>query len=1246
MPSFQSFFSKSSPESVPANVQTVSVFPRLPEFDQKRQGIQQQIADLGIPGIEDVRVGKMYLFEHFTEQEVDRIREEVLHEDTHLLTFQGNRIPEGIDATSQYVCVAYQKQVTNPEIDSLQHAIERIGIPMEAGKACQTAEFVLLYGQATEEGRKMLSKQLINLSIQQELQSVPETLRVIAEKNTTVDVIPISKMDAHALDELSSSRRLFLDTEEMLCIQNHFKGLGREPTDCEIELIAQSWSEHCGHKTFKSNMIINGERKKPLYQRLKAATTAINHPGVISCFVDNSGVVRFDENTGVCIKAETHSAPAAIEPYGGTETGIGGVIRDILATGLGAKPVGVFDVIGFGSLDVDQEDVPPGCLHPQTLFREVVAGVASYGNKVGLPNVSGAVFFHEGFTAKPVVLAGSIGLIPLEKAQKGKPRPGDTILIIGGKTGKDGIHGATFSSGSMTDETKEKDSTSVQIGYPVLKRRIMDVLSILFQQNKIHAINDVGGGGLSSAVTEYCEGTGGTVELAALTTKYQGLKPWEHYLSESQERMVLALSPEDVEEVVALCKHYGLSADVFGTFNQGDNKLRITFEGLEVANLDIDFVLHGDPRKVIEGVYEEPVIHSTPIPQMSLQQLSDLGSSILSSPNVCSRESVIRRYDHSVTGTITAPYFDGDQQDAPQDSLVLRPRYDSDHGITVTHGLAPEIGYHDPYWGSVTSVIEAISNAVARGADPSKIYLIDNFVHPKPDNPVDIGTLDRSLEGIVDASKAFGTPFVSGKDSLGGTYRDNAGREIKAPPTVIVSAVSILENVDGTVPSCFQKAGSKVVFIGDEGDTGLAGSAFAKQCALDTNDVPRYDLAAKKRLFDALHSFMKTNAILSCHDIREGGLFAALSEMTMGRDIGIDVTLSPEQGEHTAGFLFSEAAGRFVIEVPASTDIEKLLAGLPHHLIGQTTDTNNMVLRMSEQQTSLPIATIREKIHNPLFEKVIPLPSGSASRERSHDRHIFVPRRDASLVHPEVLVVKAPGTNSEAEMAAAFAAAGAHPTIVDIVDLERRHFRAAQILGIPGGFSYGDDISAGKILALDLAKGFSDEISEFMEADKLVLAICNGFQALVKTGLLPDGRFGKISTNLLPNTTGGFISKDVRLRIEESICRWTQGLDNGILNIPMAHGEGRFFASPEVLQAIEEGKQVVFRYVDAQDRNAREAPDNPNGSSNAIAGITDTTGKVLGMMPHPERDPNNFRKRKPERLIGLDVLRNGVRYFD
>ncbi len=1241
-------FFKDNIESVDeTDIQFVTILPKSTDFDYARSGFLQDVQNIGINSLSDSRIGKTFFFQGFTPEEIQRVRHEILHEDTHLDFYEGQMNLESVANPSHFVCISYQRQVSNPAIDSLEHAIQRIGIPLER-KRVQISEIYLLYGDVSAAERDRIEEMLVNVSIQERLSNPPTSLGVDAVGNDTVELISLRSLLDSELKSMSENRRLFLSLKEMQAIQTHYKKIGREPTDCELEVIAQGWSEHCGHKTFKAEVYMNGEKKQPLYKRLKQSTVEIAHPDVLSCFVDDSGVVRLDDEHGVCIKAETHSAPAAIEPFGGTETGVGGVIRDILGTGLGAKPIAVMDVLCFGDLSLSTENVPPGCLHPNVLLNKCVAGVESYGNKMGLPNISGALYFDNCFSTKPIVLAGSIGLIPIEKAEKGKPQPGDVIICLGGKTGKDGIHGATFSSGEMTDRTKALDSTAVQIGYPVLERQVMDVLAKLFEKNIIHALTDCGGGGLSSAVTEICENLGGTVDLREITTKYQGLKPWELFLSESQERMLIAIPPERAAEVIALCMHYGINADQIGSFGEGDNILTLNYGKKKVAELDLGFVLGGNPQTTIEGEYKEPKFRESSVPHMSQSEIRDLAFEILNDLNVCSRESVVRKYDQVVTGHTQERSFGGKHQDTPQDALLLRPKYDSFKGLMTTHGLAPEIGKHDPYMGSLTSVIEAISNAVARGADLSKIFLIDNFIHPRPDNPEDVGTLDRSLEGAIAGAKAFGTPFVSGKDSLGSTYHSADGTVIKANPMIIVTALSVLDDIERTVPSHFQKIGSQIVLLGDSGPSKLGGSVVAKKLGLDTNAVPQYDLDALKKTFVQLHKLIKENQVLSCHDIKEGGIFTTIAEMMFGNERGVQIDLSNIDAGSLIGFLYNEKAGRFIVEVSADRDIETLFNGMSYTILGKTHKGKNLNLRLSrdEARMCLRMEDMKDAYHNSQLEAVLKLDRESSSIKTAKPITPSRARRTASKVQPEVLIVKAPGTNSEQETAQSFEVAGARSRIVDIVDLTLQQLKNAQILALPGGFSYGDDLGAGKIFSLDLLHKFGDGLHEFVYDDKLVLGICNGFQVLARTGLLPNKKIGELECNLLHNEAGHFVCRDVELLVEDSVCRWTEGIQGARVRVPIAHGEGRFFTSSSTLETIESGKQVAFRYADSNGQATQKRPYNPNGSLNSIAGITDPNGKILGMMPHPERDHRNFFRKKLKDVIGLDIIQGGVQYFE
>jgi phosphoribosylformylglycinamidine synthase len=1162
---------------------------------------------------------KVFFFEGFSTQEVEIITSKILHQKHFNVVFKDVLAPKGYD----WFCVGYKKRITNPELLSLEKAITDIGISVD-NKLLQTATTYLFDSNIEDE--KELRDKYINTSIHEVITSIPDTLSIpnVTVKSTEIIRINHTFDDSNIfnrqkefsqyidnLEKLSEKRRLFLDSDEMWCIANHFNKQNRNPTDCELEIIAQAWSEHCCHKTFKAKVSIGDIVKPSFMDRIKSSTEKINHPDVLSCFEDNSGVVRFDEEHGIAIKAETHNAPSAIEPIGGAETGVGGVIRDILGTGKGATPLAIFDVLGFAKTDCD--DIPEGCIPPDLMKEGVVTGIENYGNKVGLPNISGAVLYHNGYVAKPIVLAGSIGLIPVEKAKKGKPKLGDAMICIGGKTGRDGIHGVTFSSDAMTNETSSTDHAAVQIGYPALKRQLIVMLDKLFKKNIINAITDLGGGGLSSAITEMGEGIGGVVKLENVSTKYHGLSPWEIFLSESQERMLLSVSDSDVNTVVDMCEHYGIVADVVGNFGYGDNMLTIVYNQEVVASLDLDFVLNGGYKDTIFGAYNP----STFLRYNKLQDvkapLNMIGLQVLRHPRVKSNKDIVRRYDHTVTGNVYSWHYSGENEDTPQNGVVLRPKYNSDKGLIITHGAAPEIGEINPYCGGVVSVIEAIANSVARGGDLSKIFLLDNFIHAKPDSEEEIGSLDALVDGIVDTATCFGTPFVSGKDSLGGTYCDNT-RTIKVPPTVIISALSVLDNYEKVVPSYFQQTGNNIVLVGDNSyDLPIGGSVLSEVLNRKFNTISGYNIEQQKNIFESISRMISNGDIVSCNDIKDGGLFTTLIEMSLGNKIGGIINHNTTGYCDELVWLFNEKAGRFLIEVHPEVDLDSYFGDqIPYAMLGKTIHDESIFINKYKVFTSLLGKNYSEWKQN--------------YKPTNKDQYIHR-KVSAEVPKPEALIIRAPGTNSEYELERSFNIAGAKSKIISIEDLSSNDFDNAQILGIPGGFSYGDDIYSGKIFAIHLMERFGDSIKKFLLKDKLVIGICNGFQVLVEMDILKG-------VKLIRNIRDKFICKNVPLYINNSNSIWTSNLSGMEIHLPVAHKDGRLIIEGESKKLHNRG---VLLY--------REDVNGSEGIEYGLGGISDDSGKVLGLMPHPERDIRNFKPDLSKDVIGLDILLGGVNYF-
>jgi phosphoribosylformylglycinamidine synthase len=737
----------------------------------------------------------------------------------------------------------------------------------------------------------------------------------------------------------------------MQAIRDYFEEMGRDPTDLELEVLAQTWSEHCVHKTFRSDLIIDGQAKKPMMKRLKETSERYSEL-VVSAFVDNSGVLAFYDGWAVCGKVETHNSPSAIEPYGGAMTGSGGVFRDIMGTGQGAAVVASTDMFCFAPPDLPADQVPPGCLPPDYLLRRVVAGVRDYGNRMGIPTNNGSVHFHPDFRAKPTVIVGAYGLLPEDRARKGFPRDGDRILALGGRTGRDGIHGATFSSAEMTSETISVNSQAVQIGNAVEEKRVLDAVLACRDADLIQAITDCGAGGFSSAIGEMGEEIGATVELERAPLKYSGLAPWEIFVSESQERMVMAVAPDKVAAVEAICRTYNVEMSDLGCF-EATSRLTIRYAGEVVGDLDMRFLHDGYPERRLEGRFEtHPGPLDLPAEPATPEAWQSACLRVMAHPNVASKEPIVRQYDHTVQGTSALGPFGGEEGDAPSDAAVMAPILGKPYGLVIAHGLNPVLNTFDAYWGSVWAAAEALSNLVAVGGNPREIGLIDNFIWPKPDAP-SLGDLDRAVDACVDVMHALGRPFISGKDSLSSSYRYPDGGLLKIPPVLCISVFGRIPDVARTVSSDFKQAGSRLILVGArdlEGPgAGMGGSIYLETAGLRGHLPPKVDLAMLPRSLDAVYAAIDAGKVRACHDISEGGLLAALAEMGFGGDLGVEVDLEPLSARADLA-IFNETAGVFVIELKDGVDPSDLFADLPWLDLGRTIELPVLRMRKGAQK--------------------------------------------------------------------------------------------------------------------------------------------------------------------------------------------------------------------------------------------------------------------------------------------------------
>jgi len=754
--------------------------------------------------------------------------------------------------------------------------------------------------------------------------------------------------DDEGLATLSRQRGLALDLAELIVIREHFAELGRTPTDAELETLAQTWSEHCAHKSFRAEIIATDRAGvqhsvEPLLAQLRRSTAEIDAPFVVSAFDGNAGVVQFTPDRTYALKCETHNHPSAIEPFGGANTGVGGVIRDII--GAHHRAIACTNILCFGPSDTPDSELPEGVLHPTRIIDGVVAGVADYGNKIGLPTVAGAVLYDHAYVSNPLVFAGCIGVAPADRPALTGPHPGDRVVVFGGRTGRDGIRGATFSSMEMDATTGDVAGASVQIGDPIIEKLVSDLL--VDGWDLYTAITDCGAGGLSSAIGELADGIGADVELTKVPLKYAGLAPWEIWLSEAQERMVVSVAPDQLDALVDLADLYGVELSDLGNFT-GDGSLIVRYDGEVVIELDTAFLHHGRPRRRLDATLPQPFRTRTPLecpdPAAALLLL-------LAHPNIASKAAIIRRYDHEILGSTVVRPLVGLHNDGPADGVVLAEPAD-DNGIVIGLGVNPWYGLLDPQRMAWAVVDEAIRNVVVAGGNPAAVALMDNFSWGNPTRATTFGDLAVAVQGCCDAAHAFRAPFVSGKDSLNNEYLAADGSRRAIPPTLVITAVAPVEDVANVVTPDLKHPGDVLVVLGRT-VAEFGGSHLAKVLGDDTQSaVPAPDPTAPDRYW-LVHEAMQHGLIVAAHDCSEGGLAVALAEMAIAGRLGVEVDLGKVHN-HLPTALFSESAGRIVCEVRPHllVEFEELFEG-DAIVIGQV--TAEPVLRVGEKLVSLTV---------------------------------------------------------------------------------------------------------------------------------------------------------------------------------------------------------------------------------------------------------------------------------------------------
>ncbi|MBI4936497.1 MAG: phosphoribosylformylglycinamidine synthase subunit PurL [Actinobacteria bacterium] len=822
--------------------------------------------------------------------------------------------------------------VTDPAATAVQLAMATVGLP---DVPVATGKHYVVHGpvSAVEQqslARRLLANQVIERWAHAPIE--PHFIDAHATADRTVDHVAIRDLDDDALMALSRERGLSLDLAELHAIAEHYRGVGREPTDVELETLAQTWSEHCSHKTFRARITAVDDdgtevgEITPLLRQLRDSTDAINAPYVVSSFVGNAGIVSWVPGITLAVKAETHNHPSAIEPFGGSNTGVGGVIRDVM--GAAHHPIAVTDILCFGPTDLPADQLPEGVLHPRLIESGVIAGVADYGNKIGLPNIAGAVLYDPGYVANPLVYAGCIGVASAAEPLPG-PQPGDLVVVMGGRTGRDGLRGATFSSATMDATTGDVAGASVQIGDPIVEKLVIDAMAEC--HGLYTAVTDCGAGGLSSAVGEMAEGVGAEVDVTLAPLKYPGLRPWEIWLSEAQERMVFAVPPAQWPAMLAVCARHGVEATSLGTFT-GDGVLRVRAGDLNVLELDTHFLHDGRPQRSMVATLPHPFrgLGTPPIcadPAATLREL-------LAHPNIASKERVVRRYDHEIRGATVVRPLVGAEHDGHADGVVVAEPSDT-HGFAVGIGVNPWFGLHDPERMAHAVVDEAVRNVVAVGADPDRAVLLDNFSWGDPRRPSTLGELAMAVQGCCHAAHRYGAPFVSGKDSLNNEYLGSDGQRHAVPPTLVITAMAHVPDADCTVTPDLRAAGNVLLQVGHT-SVDFAGSHFELLYGTEGHGTVPAPLLDPLTRYRALHVAIREGRVQSCHDLSEGGLAVAVAEMAIAGRLGVRIGSLPHANPTAA--LFSETNGRFVVEVTPA-DLEWFVQNVPDtSVIGTVTD--------------------------------------------------------------------------------------------------------------------------------------------------------------------------------------------------------------------------------------------------------------------------------------------------------------------
>jgi phosphoribosylformylglycinamidine synthase len=769
--------------------------------------------------------------------------------------------------------------------------------------------------------------------------------RLLKQNNYPFSLYEVDLFSAtdEELKGISDKMGIALALPEMKRIRDYFQSKKRKPTDVEMEALGQAWSEHCCYKSSKVP--------------LKKYVFGISENKIITR--EDAGIIEFDKNHYYCAALESHNHPSAVEPYGGAATGVGGIVRDVVC--MGSQPIAYIDPLFFGPLDYPLEDLPKGVKHPRYLFRGVVDGIRDYGNRIGIPTLSGQVYFHKGYTGNCLVNVGCIGIMKKEELIHSRAKaPGNVYIYVGGKTGRDGIHGVTFASAELTDESEESSRSAVQVGDPITKEPLIHVTLECNRKKLLEGLKDFGGGGLSCVCGElaYEAGFGAEIHLDDVPLKEEGLAPWEIWVSESQERMMFLVAPKNVDKVLHICKQWDVTAVVIGKVIN-EKITRVFYKNKKILELDMDFFTGGPVYDSCQRPYSisKPKIEKEK--HFDMPDLNDTLKKLLGSSNIASKEWVIRQYDHEVRGnTVVKPLQGKLGMQTHGDATVLKPLEKSFRGLAVTANVNPQFMEIDAYWGACSAIDETCRNLISVGAKPDSLLDCLNFGNPE--KPEKMGEFYEACRGLGDIAKELKLPFMSGNVSF---YNESVKTSV--PPTPEIMGIGIVEDIRKCITTDLKDKENPIYIIGKETEKEMGGSEYFKLIGIKSENVPKVDVNILKKCMNGILSAIDKQLVASGHDISEGGIGVCLSEMTIGGDIGVTVDLKNIGNNLRSDFkIFSESNDRWIIEVKKEKEKEFIEVlkkeNTPFVKIGKVKGKNLIIKDNQKKLIDIKVKDIRD----------------------------------------------------------------------------------------------------------------------------------------------------------------------------------------------------------------------------------------------------------------------------------------------